>query len=486
MRLRAHANGALILKFLLVLGSAAAQDAAQDGDKDSGGEEVEKRLLVFPDTNLPDSGSFCQSPLGTSGRCVPYQECRFLFNDEFLARRSLCGFNGRVSLVCCPQQGQGFGNGFGGGLGGGGGGGGIVFPEVPQVPQNFPNIGRPFRPFRPNFNNGFGNPFGAAGGGGGFGPPRRPFGQGGGLPPNRNPFGGGGGQFGGRFPGNHRTPRPSGPYNSPRPQGPRQWGTSNCGVASSALVRIVGGRESNLGAWPWITLLFIDVHGNGVRSPLCGGALITPQHVLTAAHCTFNGNKSLTPDAFVARLGEHDYLSNDDGANPVDEPVVQIHRHSDFNSRTYLNDVAVLKLRRPVPLNKDIALICLPYGPLQTDTYEGKMANIAGWGELYYGGPSSASLQDTRIPIQSLDTCKESFKRTSITFTDNYLCAGSLKGDKDACRGDSGGPLMLLDQQERFTIIGITSFGRRCAEPGYPGVYTRVAKYLDWIAQRLN
>lgn len=85
---------------------------------------------MFPDTNLPDSGSFCQSPLGTSGRCVPYQECRFLFNDEFLARRSLCGFNGRVSLVCCPQQGQGFGNGFGGGLGGGGGGGGIVFPEV--------------------------------------------------------------------------------------------------------------------------------------------------------------------------------------------------------------------------------------------------------------------------------------------------------------------------------------------------------------------
>ncbi|CAN7984632.1 unnamed protein product, partial [Ixodes hexagonus] len=142
----------------------------------------------------------------------------------------------------------------------------------------------------------------------------------------------------------------------------------------------------------------------------------------------------LTPDAFVARLGEHDYLSNDDGANPVDEPVVQIHRHSEFNPRTYLNDVAVLKLRRPVPLNKDIALICLPYGPLRTDTYEGKNANIAGWGELYYGGPSSASLQDTRIPIQSLDTCKESFKRTSITFTDNYLCAGSLKGDKDACR----------------------------------------------------
>ncbi|CAN7939254.1 unnamed protein product, partial [Ixodes hexagonus] len=222
MRLRAQVSWALLLKFLLVLGGVvaqgSAQNTAQDSDKNKGGEEeVEKRLLVFPNTNLPDSGSFCQSPLGVSGRCVPYQDCRFLFNDEFLARRSLCGFNRRVSLVCCPQQGQGFGNGFGGGFGGGGGGGGVVFPEVPQVPQNpFPSIAG-----------------GGGGGGGGFGPPRRPFGQGGGLPPNRNPFGGGG-QFGGRFPGNSHNQRPSGPYQpsgpfqqSTRPQASKQWGTSS-------------------------------------------------------------------------------------------------------------------------------------------------------------------------------------------------------------------------------------------------------------------
>ncbi|KAH7952170.1 hypothetical protein HPB52_019678 [Rhipicephalus sanguineus] len=340
---------------LLSLGLLAPALAANDEATTE--ETPEKRLLVFPPNELPSPGGYCQSPLGVTGRCIPYQECRFLFDDEFLARRSLCGFS----------------------------------PAT----------------------------------------------------------------------------------------------VAHCGVASSALVRIVGGRESQLGAWPWIALLFIDVHGNGVRSPLCGGALVTPRHVLTAAHCTFSGNRSLTPDAFVARLGEHDYLSSDDGANPVDEPVVRIDRHAQFNPRTYLNDVAVLTLRRPVPLNKDIALICLPYGSMRDDQYQNRSANIAGWGELYYGGPSSATLQDTRIPIQSLDTCKESFKRTSITFTDHYLCAGSLKGDKDACRGDSGGPLMLLDDQQRFTIIGITSFGRRCAEPGYPGVYTRVAKYLDWIQQRL-
>lgn len=128
--------------------------------------------------------------------------------------------------------------------------------QVPQVPQNFPNIGRPFRPFRPNINNGFGNPFGAAGGGGGFGPPRRPFGQGGGLPPNRNPFGGGGGQFGGRFPGNHRTPRPSGPYNSPRPQGPRQWGTSSKDAHCSLLgVRLMSPTRV------WVKTAALESHG---------------------------------------------------------------------------------------------------------------------------------------------------------------------------------------------------------------------------------
>ncbi|KAH9368942.1 hypothetical protein HPB48_001010 [Haemaphysalis longicornis] len=418
LRVSARATGGVMrrLSVLLALGLLALVWAAKEDEE----EQPEKRLLVFPPSELPTPGGFCQSPLGVSGRCVPYQECRFLFDDEFLARRSLCGFVRRQSLTICRLAGPLRGTG------------------ALQVPR-FPTPNRPLQPSRPPFFQG----------GGGSGPRRPP------NPP--------------------KVPR--------QPQ--KVWGTRDCGIASSALVRIVGGRESNLGAWPWIALLFIDVHGNGVRSPLCGGALVTPRHVLTAAHCTFSGNRSLTPEAFVARLGEHDYLSNDDGANPVDMPVVRIDRHAEFNSRTYLNDVAVLTLRRPVPLGKDVQLICLPYGPLREDAYQGRMANIAGWGELYYGGPSSASLQDTRIPIQSLETCGESFKRTSITFTDHYLCAGSLKGDKDACRGDSGGPLMLLDQEQRFTIIGITSFGRRCAEPGYPGVYTRVAKYLDWIQQKL-
>ncbi|KAH9369134.1 hypothetical protein HPB48_018883 [Haemaphysalis longicornis] len=106
------------LSVLLALGLLALVWAAKEDEE----EQPEKRLLVFPPSELPTPGGFCQSPLGVSGRCVPYQECRFLFDDEFLARRSLCGFVRRQSLVCCPQS-----NGGGGGGGGGSGGGGNGF-----------------------------------------------------------------------------------------------------------------------------------------------------------------------------------------------------------------------------------------------------------------------------------------------------------------------------------------------------------------------
>ncbi|KAL3209105.1 hypothetical protein MRX96_038326 [Rhipicephalus microplus] len=381
------------LYVLLSLGLLAPALAANEEATTE--ETPEKRLLVFPPNELTSPGGYCQSPLGVTGLCIPYQECRFLFDDETVVAEVEA--SAEASVVASEETDSETDS--------------ATFSRS-RYRHSRDCLGR-FNPVgHPSFLEGGGG--GRPGGGGGRpgGVIRRPGGGGGRLP-----------YTGQRQPATER----------PRPQD--LWGTKDCGVASSALVRIVGGRESNLGAWPWITLLFIDVHGNGVRSPLCGGALVTPRHVLTAAHCTFSGNRSLTPDAFVARLGEHDYLSSDDGASPVDEPVVRIDRHAEFNPRTYLNDVAVLTLRRPVPLNKDIALICLPYGTLRDDAYESRSANIAGWGELYYGGPSSATLQDTRIPIQSLDTCKESFKRTSITFTDHYPLRGQPEGRQGRLQG---------------------------------------------------
>ncbi|XP_022695263.1 serine proteinase stubble-like isoform X2 [Varroa jacobsoni] len=206
-----------------------------------------------------------------------------------------------------------------------------------------------------------------------------------------------------------------------------------CGLANSTTKRIVGGREAAVGAWPWLALLFVDVSGSGYKAPLCGGALIDPTHVLTAAHCVNLMGNVIPAHRFTVRLGEHDYLGVDDGANPVNIDVSRVFSHPQFNNRTYLNDIAILRLQRPTLYGQGIAPICVPTTKGDDAEYRGS-ATVAGWGELYYDGPASSILQEVTVPIQTLDTCKEAFKRTVIKFNENYLCAGSLQGDRDTCR----------------------------------------------------
>ncbi|OQR73916.1 transmembrane protease serine 9-like, partial [Tropilaelaps mercedesae] len=282
------------------------------------------------------------------------------------------------------------------------------------------------------------------------------------------------------------------PYNSPtgseRPilEYALQVNSPYCGLTNTTTKRIVGGREAAVGAWPWLAILFVDVSGNGYKAPLCGGALINPTHILTAAHCVNLMGSVLPANRFTVRLGEHDYLATHDGANPVDIDISRVFSHPRFNNRTYLNDIAIMRMRRSVPYGQGIAPICIPISTGNDTEYEGRSASVAGWGELYYAGPASSILQEVTLPIQALDTCQEAFKRTVIKFNESYLCAGSLQGDRDTCRGDSGGPLMLLNDQGSYTVIGVTSFGRRCAEKGYPGSYTRVSRYQDWIRNILT
>ncbi|XP_003746734.1 coagulation factor XII [Galendromus occidentalis] len=515
----------------------------------TGPEEIESRSLT-PVRSSASQG--CRSYQGGVGRCVPYSECSASFENEFIARSSLCGFSNRRPLVCCPHDTYGFGNS-------------LFQPFLPGFQQNFFQQNpfansffyNPVRSFyqQPAYSNaGFGfqqpSPFGfnnnGFGGGGGFNnygndayafrpgfrkPAYSPAFLGlpeylsAHIPSNNNRFQNG--YAGGHPPSEYVQPRPTSPptYVGQLPvQNTNQFGLPNlrppsrnegagsnfnggggsglnlnrpsgsdrllnsryCGLTNSTSKRIVGGREAAVGAWPWLALLFVDVSGNGYKAPLCGGALISPRHVLTAAHCVNLMGKVLPANRFTVRLGEHDYLATDDGANPVDIDVNRVNSHPNFNNRTYFNDIAILSLRRAVSYGQGVAPICVPDTAGDDSEYKGRSANVAGWGELYYAGPASSVLQETTLPLQSLDTCKEAFKRTVIRFNDNYLCAGSLQGDRDTCRGDSGGPLMLLNEKGRYTVIGVTSFGRRCAEKGYPGSYTRVAKYSDWIQTVLN
>ena len=90
-----------------------------------------------------------------------------------------------------------------------------------------------------------------------------------------------------------------------------------------------------------------------------------------------------------------------------------------------------------------------------------------------------------QIPVVTQDSCKESYKGFRTVVVDNsVLCAGLGRGGKDACQGDSGGPLMI-PEEDKFYLLGVVSFGYKCAEPGYPGVYTRTSHFLDWVLSKM-
>lgn len=104
-------------------------------------------------------------------------------------------------------------------------------------------------------------------------------------------------------------------------------------------------------------------------------------------------------------------------------------------------------------------------------------------------GPSSAWLQEVIVPIVDNQQCERAYGNTRALIDNRIICAGFARGGKDACQGDSGGPLMLGTNEKthlRYYQVGVVSYGLKCAEPGYPGVYTRITSFLDWIQKNLN
>lgn len=166
--------------------------------------------------------------------------------------------------------------------------------------------------------------------------------------------------------------------------------------------------------------------------------------------------------------------------------VEKIIIHPNWNvSDTLYGDIALVKLTESVDLDV-FTPVCLPK---QDSNYEGKMAVAVGWGKMDYDVDEySDVLNEVEVPVVSDETCRESHiaqgkvGNESLTILDVHLCAGGEEG-KDACTGDSGGPLMV-EEDGRYELIGATSFGYGCAEEGLYGVYTEIAKYTNWIEQQ--
>ncbi|XP_055598208.1 melanization protease 1-like [Uranotaenia lowii] len=262
----------------------------------------------------------------------------------------------------------------------------------------------------------------------------------------------------------------------------------DCGVNPPA-DRIYGGDITALDQFMWTVALEFDVRG--IRSVKCGGTLINYRYVLTAAHCV----KFVKPENLIALIGEYNLTSNPDcdeynNCNPkvLRAQIQTITIHPEYRNRQKA-DIALLKLRQPLPekYTKIINPICLPHSEaLRRNLFTHHNASVVGWGG-HEDGISSEVKKYASLVITTLDSCKKQYANLYDTrkLTDNHLCARSVTdGFEDACKGDSGGPLMV-NYGGNWFLVGIVSFGTECGIGKIPGIYTRVSSFMSWIEENL-
>uniref|UniRef100_A0A6B0VC16 limulus clotting factor C n=1 Tax=Ixodes ricinus TaxID=34613 RepID=A0A6B0VC16_IXORI len=252
----------------------------------------------------------------------------------------------------------------------------------------------------------------------------------------------------------------------------------NCGKAHSRKRRIVGGTLSSVTTYPWTVGIFTV----GSSKPYCGAVLITPWFVLTAAHCTRGRTVVDLRVAYgLQTINERTLAERQEHVAVVKE----IHQYEKFKDIVHGDDISLLQLKTPLLADgQPVPPICTPQASqLDRNTVVNTTGVVAGWGRTTYNGESSSDLREVSLPIVSNQECSRVFEGV-VTITDGMICAGDITGKKDACQGDSGGPLMWYSSVfERWYVIGVVSFGVKCAEKGYYGTYTWVEKYLDWICE---
>ncbi|XP_044148524.1 granzyme A-like [Bufo gargarizans] len=222
---------------------------------------------------------------------------------------------------------------------------------------------------------------------------------------------------------------------------------------------IIGGNEAAPHSRPYMALL--DSNG------LCGGALIKPNWIVTAAHCDIN-------DQSFAILGAH---KRNDTRGQQKIKVKKAIKYPCYDKSLKLNDIQLLQLEKPANLNKYVTVIALP--KREEKIAAKKICSVAGWGLTDSRKKISSNvLREANLEIVDNETCKKAYSKNQ-PITSSMMCAGPLKKrNDDSCNGDSGGPL-ICDKK----YVGLVSFGSpKCGTPRIPGVYTRLTDiYLKWI-----
>lgn len=233
--------------------------------------------------------------------------------------------------------------------------------------------------------------------------------------------------------------------------------------------KVVGGYPAQVGDWGWqIGLNFFGSHS-------CGGSLLNSEWVITAAHCLHGFG---SPSYFSITLGYHDRFTPNQWSTT--RKASKLILHEKYSTRTFDNDIALIKLSSPVTYSKYIVPACIP--TVFNKDYSGQDSWSTGWGTTSFGGSLSRVLLEVVLPVLSDARCYEKYKANSAT----GFCAGDVGANKDTCQGDSGGPLIVKDDNGEnrgdWTLAGLTSYGEGC---GDGGVVTRVGNYYDWIKDKI-
>ncbi|XP_015280486.1 PREDICTED: plasma kallikrein [Gekko japonicus] len=239
--------------------------------------------------------------------------------------------------------------------------------------------------------------------------------------------------------------------------------------------RVVGGTNSTLGEWPWQVSLHVKL---SVQKHHCGGSIIGDRWILTAAHCT---EDLLIPDVWRVYTGilKQSEINEDTPFFKVQEIIV----HPEYEVSEEGYDIALMKLDRPMNFSDLQQPLCLPTNEDTKENTGYTNCWVTGWGYTTERGQIQDVLQKVNIPLIANAECQLRYRDFRIH--NKMVCAGYSEGGKDACKGDSGGPLQCKHKKAWY-LVGITSWGEGCARPEHPGVYTNVAEFVEWILEKTS